>query len=196
MSIHSLATASQAPRSTRDEVLEIVREIPGVTSAQVIELMPHAPVAAKTMLSYLEKRGEIIAASGDNPAPRPAGLAARGWRPKVLTYRINPIPGGGDAPARPKRACRRRSKGPTEAGLQATVEMLRQRIAELEAWQARAIERFPDLAVPAHVIQARKAVAAEVRKSDPRLADEIDAGRKDETLMVRVAIRILEDHMA
>jgi hypothetical protein len=71
---------------------------------------------------------------------------------------------------------------------------LRRQLAELEAWKEAAMSRFPDLAVSPIVLKARKLVADEVRAGgDMLLANQIVEGKKDETLLVKVAIKALEE---
>jgi hypothetical protein len=74
------------------------------------------------------------------------------------------------------------------------LEQAQAEIEELRAWKEAAMSRFPDLAVSAVVIKARKIVADEVRAGgDTLLANQIVSGLKDSTLMVRVALKALED---
>ena len=68
----------------------------------------------------------------------------------------------------------------------------RDRIAELEAWKAAAIARYPDLAVAPEVLEARNLVADMLREDGDKLgAAEVLAGRRDHTPLVRVTLRAL-----
>lgn len=171
-------------RKTRDEVLEIVREMPGLTTNEIHALMPHTSRAAlNSMVTYLTARGDILRTEGKQEMG-PKGIARRN-----PTYAIssNPTP----------KAVKHKVKEPSTTALHATIKELHDKIADLEAWKQAAIARYPVLGVPPIVARARKLVAAEVRAGgDNALADQIIAGAKDATLMVRVAIKALEESEA
>lgn len=168
-------------RKTREEVLEIIREMPGLTTNEIYGLMPHTSRAAvNSMITFLTARGDIVRTEG-KVETGPKGMARRN-----PTYAVssNPAP----------KAVPHKTKEPSTAALHATIKQLHDTIAELEQWKQVAIARYPDLAVPPVVIRARKLVATEVRAGgDNALADQIIAGAKDATLMVRVAIKALEE---
>lgn len=103
----------------------------------------------------------------------------------MYAYSPNPNPAPAPAAAQPKM----KRKKPTEAGLQATVSLLREQVAELEAWKADAIRRHPDLAVSPVVLKAR-ALAA---RKFPDKANEIHSGRMDDKPLIQVIVEALEE---
>lgn len=162
-----------AQRTTSDEIIEIIREMPGVTTHDISELMPH--VKRRTIiptLSYLFAKGEVTREE----------LRSENNR-KMFKYFINPDPK--PVAREPKR------KQPTEVAWHARVAELEAEISELRAWKRAAIERFPDLDVDPIVIEARKIVAEETRATDPALADQVLRGLKDNMLPMRVTIAAL-----
>lgn len=169
----------------RKEVIEILTNLPDSTTRDVSTLMPHVPFGTTASVLHLLKLEGIVEESGHNEI-----TTADGKKRKQTTYRIsaNPTP----VPVEPK--VKRKQQGPTNAGYEARITELKAQIAELEQWKADAISRFPDLAVSPMVVIARKLVADEVRKSgDNRLADEIIAGRNDNTMLMRVTLKALEE---
>jgi hypothetical protein len=160
-------------RSVTDEVLEIVREMPGVTSGQIVELMPHITkkqsVYAALNSQYL--RGVI---ARDTVPPEGKGRPAFAWK-------MNPDP----AQKPPVRSV---SSATSQKIVDTTVTSLRAQIAELEAWKADAIGRYPDLAVDAIVLKARSIVAAELHDGGDFVGSEaVLAGHRDTVLRYYVA---------
>lgn len=171
-------------RSTlKGEILEILRELPGLTTQEILELMPHTTRSSVfSLVSKLVRSGAVEVAGTKPGAPRQIG----GKPYPISTYRIsaNPTP----------NVVQMRRKQPSETALTVRIKELEDRIAELTVWKNAAIARYPDLAVDTVVLKARKLVAEEVRAGgDVALADQIIAGNKDATLMVRVTIKALEE---
>lgn len=166
-------------KKTSDEVLEVIRNLPDCKSEEIQQLVSHAsPSVIRQILSSLYQQGVIIR----HTIKRGAG---EGRSPYF--YRINPNP---DQP--PPPPVQRKVTQPTEAGLQAQVEALKARVAELEAWRADAIARFPDLDVDPVVLEARKIVAKELRDGgDSVMAEQVLAGHKDTTLPMRATVAAL-----
>ena len=167
--------------NTRAEVLEIIRTIPEVTSSEIRELMPHVTVGAVTsMVHWLKKRGDI-----ENGTTK-SKLKSDGVWLKVPTYKVS------DTPKR--KAHTFKLKAPTLVAVSATVEELNEKVANLEAWKAEAIRKYPELAVAPVVLRARKLVAEELRASgDHALAKHVMDGAKDESMLIRVAAKALEE---
>lgn len=166
---------------TQAEVLEIIREMPGVTSAEIVSLMPHrSRSSVMSMVFWLKSKG-AIEESGKKV------ISMKNGAPKhVATYTLSSTP--------THNVVKMKRKAPTEAALHIQIKQLNAQIAELEAWKRDAIARYPDLAVDPTVLKARKLVAEEVRAGgDHTLADQIMLGRKDDTLMMRVTIKALEE---
>lgn len=170
---------------TRKEVLEIVRTLPGVDASEIITLMPHVSRATVyCALTKLKAEGVLIV-DGKKQLKRSNG--APYWASK---YVLNPSPN----PSPTSNVVKMKRRAPTEVGVNVQMQELKARIAELEAWKRDAIARYPDLAVAPVVLKARKIVADEVRAGGDRaLADHVMAGHKDDTLMVRVTIKALEE---
>lgn len=167
--------------NTRAEVLEIIREMPGLTSSEIASLMPHKnKVTVASTVFHLKQEG-VIEVSGKKDT------VSKDGRPKpILTYTLstNPTP----------NVIKMKRKAPSEAALHMQIRELQQQITELQAWKAKAVEQYPDLAVEPVVLKARKLVAAELRASgDTSLAHHVEVGDKDTTLMMRVAIKALEE---
>lgn len=167
--------------NTREEVLEIIREIPGCTTAEIRALMPHVSYnAVATMIHTLKTQG-IIEVKDTKETIRSDGKVNT-----VPTYVLssNPTP----------NVVKLKRKAPTEAALHMQIRQLQEQIATLEAWKADAIARYPELAVAPVVLRARKLVAEELRAGgDPTLAQHVERGEKDTTLMMRVTIKALEE---
>lgn len=172
---------TQTNTDVRAGILEIMRELPDSTLGDVCALMPHVSYSAvSSTISYLKKTG-VVEVSGRKSIMRSNGAPNR-----VSTYRLstNPTP----------NVVRMKRKEPTEAGLRMQVKQLQEQIAELVAWKQEAIARFPDLAVDPVILRARELVSAEVKAGgDNALAEAVLAGRKDDTLMMRVTIKALEE---
>jgi hypothetical protein len=163
-----------------EEVLNLARELPGITTRELTTFMPHvSPSVVSTTVHYLKTRG-VLVKDGAKQVDTKQGPR------EFPTYKVsdNPVPAA--------KKCK--LKKPTEAGLQARLDEAHRLIAELQAWKESAMSRFPDLAVSPLVLKARKLVADEVRAGgDLILANHIVEGKKDETLLVKVAIKALEE---
>jgi hypothetical protein len=166
---------------TQADILVAVEAYPGSTTQELINLLPHLPKSSvQTTVSTLFRRKKLRL--GEPKLGSRGGLIY-----SYRTYHLN----DGSVPSTPKPTS---LKAPPEAGLKVRLEQAQAEIEELRAWKEAAMSRFPDLAVSAVVIKARKIVADEVRAGgDTLLANQIVSGLKDSTLMVRVALKALED---
>ena len=165
-------------RTTREEITEIVREMPGVTQTEIMELMPHVPcTTVSSMLNTMYVSGEVVRESKPTVAKR--------GRSTVFAYTMNP-----DPLQKPPAHTIRKTQ-PTSVAFESRIAELEAKIAELKAWKRAAIERFPDLDVDPVVLEARKIVAAEIETSDPSLASQVRSGVKDNILPMRVTIAAL-----
>lgn len=163
------------------QIIEVVKEMPGLTTSEISSLMPHAN---KSTVGYymhrLAKQGIIYEVG------KKSSGGGSGRRRNVAVYAFSDNPQPVAVPVK--------RKAPTEAALHIHIKELKAQIAELETWKADALSRYPDLAVDPVVLRARKLVADEVRAGgDKALAEQILAGRKDDTLMVRVTVKALEE---
>lgn len=161
----------------QSEVEEVVREMGPVTALEVIQLMPHAArQQVYASLNALEVKGKI--SSEKIPDPKDD-------RRKVNRYSY-----GG----KPREAKPRKVKAPTNQAQVINATDYRAKIAELEAWKADAIARFPDLAVDPDTIRAREIVHKMLIDSgDRNLAADVLAGKKDETMLVRACVAALSE---
>jgi len=160
--------------SIQSEVEEIVREMGPVTALEVIELMPHVTrQQVYSRLNSLEVEGRVSSEKVPDP---------KDDRRKVNRYTIGGTP-------RPKAHKR---KVPTNQTQVVNTAGYREKIAELEAWKADAIARFPELAVDPDVLKARKIVHKMLMEGgDRNLAADVIAGKKDETMLVRACVAAL-----
>lgn len=86
------------------------------------------------------------------------------------------------------------SKPPTDKGLKFRLDQALAKIEELAKWKEDAVARFPDLAVPPSIVTARAKVAAIYRADGDELkAAAIEAGKHDNTPILRAAASIIED---
>jgi hypothetical protein len=161
------------PLTVREEIAVLIEAAgeAGITSQEILGFFPQQRNGASANLSTLYQEG------GYRREPLPGVRAFRYFR---------------DPGAPPKERVARPRKQ-TEAGARAECTILRERIAELEAWQADALKRFPQLAVPPLVIRAREIVAQEYREqNDPHGAQDTLAGKRDHTVMLKAVVRSLE----
>jgi hypothetical protein len=164
-----------------NDIIALVTELPGITAKEIMDFMPHMSSAAVSSCLHSLKNKGTITLSGKKRMSTKVGPRA------VPAYKI----GDGTPAPRPKKM---KLKSPTEAGLNAQLEALKQKVAELEAWKVNAMARCPELSVPPIVLKARELVAAELRAhADHTLADAVAAGKKDDTMLVRVTIKALEE---
>lgn len=164
---------------THNKIMETLSLFPNITSAEVMDLLPELPKSSVyTFLSKGAAKGMLV------EGPKKYPPTGEGY--KQRTYAVNPN-------YTPKQRHIQTPVKPTEAGFNARIEELHAKLAELESWKADAIARFPDLAVPPLVLTARKLAADEVRAGgDSALANQIMAGQKDGTMLVRVTLKALE----
>lgn len=163
-----------------EQILEIITTMPGSTWRDVHTLMPHVTASVVTNTLHGMKARGIIRPNG-----RAQFMRSNGAPLFMAKYEVNPE-------GKPPES-KRKVTEPSLTALRTQIEQLVATITELAAWKDDAIRRYPDLAVAPVVIKARKLVAEEVRAGgDKHLADEILAGHKDSTLMVRVTIKALE----
>lgn len=164
----------------QSEIEEVVREMGPVTAQEVIQLMPHAArQQVYAGLNSLEAKGIISSEKIPNPNAHKGGLTT------ISRYSY-----GG----KPREAKPRKVKVPTNQAQVINAADYRAKIAELEAWKADAIARFPDLAVDPDTIRARKIVHKMLIDSgDRNLAADVLAGKKDETMLVRACVAALSE---
>lgn len=164
-----------------DEILAVVKELPGITAREIYEFMPHVPKGTvSSAIHGLKVQGYFTFGTKVLPT-------RKGDR-EFTTFTLSPNPDPKYAPVIKKR------KTPTESGVNAQLEQIKAELAELKAWKDMAIARYPDLLVDSTVLKARKIVAAELKAAgDCNLAEQVLAGKKDETMLVKVTARALEE---
>lgn len=156
------------------EILEIVRELPGVTSEEITALMPHTTrQSVRHELKRLAFKGKI-----DRVIKKKPGEGGR----QPYAYSISQT---GKPPLKlvPKKA--------PPVVSECLVSALRAEIAELKAWKAEAIRRYPDLGVPPEVLAARK-IVAETMSGDKMFVDSLMRGEKDNLPIMKVALKAME----
>ena len=170
-------------KTIREEVFEVVKELPGTTSGDVVALMPH--VHKQTVYSSLD----ALRVRGEIRQERPYAGGHVTWFANATVTPPPPkrrkiTPDGVTTVSSPEVA---------QAHYQSTIDRLQARIAELEAWKADAIQRYPDLAIDPMLKKARDIVAQELRDSgDKDLAEKAIAGQLDTKLPVRLVLKMLE----
>ncbi len=156
-----------------EEILEVVRELPGRTVGEIMLLLPQINQSnMSSMLSQLTRRGKVRREIG----PRNAG----GQTPYI--YFI------GDGTPQPVK---RKLTKPTPVAMAHNADALRRELDELRKWKADAIARYPDLAVPPLVIKARQLYAAQLNGNAAAVSD-VRAGKMDDGAPMRAIIAALE----
>lgn len=174
--------------AVKQEVYEIVQAMPGVTSGEVVELMPHV------------KKQSVYAALN---VAFTMGLMTRDGRPaKWHWVEGKPVPPvrGIKPSSRPKwDVCVPNSveNSYTEAQIlrsgEAVLGRTNAELIELRQWKADAIARYPDLAVDPLVLKARRIVAQTLRDSgDANMAEVVERGTMDHKPLMKVALAALE----
>jgi len=158
--------------SLTKRVFDVIAQFPeGIAAHEIKDLLPEDNVgnAIFGTISALKMGGKILtAAKRKNPV-------TDHW---VAAYTINENWNAG-APIMRKPA-------PAPIGIQANLDAAKATIAELQAWKAAAIARYPDLAVEPALLEARKRAAAVFKTDGDHLkATAIMAGKHDSTAIVR-----------
>lgn len=163
--------------NTRTQVIEAVKAFPNSSAQTVSELIPG------TNNSQIQQMCLALYSAGVFDREK-APKSGAGQPPFLYRLAENPQP----------RTTIRSSRGTNPlAVLQAREKALTARVAELEQWQAEAMLRYPDLAVSPIVIEARKIVAEQFQaRHDTHAAEDVLAGRKDESTIVKAVVAALE----
>lgn len=168
-----------AKPSTLKEILEVVTTLPGATSGQIIDLMPHVKKqSVYAGLNSLYVRGTIT---------REKTKANCGF-----AWSVNP---DGKPPVAQRTVKWTRSpEAYTETKIVLPPPAIFTELEELRRWKAEAIERYPDLAVSPIVLKARQMVAEEIGNADEVMRKAVLAGQRDGTITMRVAVKMLETY--
>lgn len=147
-------------KKTQDEqILEVIRAMPGVTNKETVELTGIAYGNVTARMSVMRKRG------------------------LVKTKENRHYLGDGKPTVPPKL----KMKKSTKAELRITE--LEELVVSLTAKLAEAIAKYPDLAIKPKVLEARKIVADVFnRKGDKQKAHEALTGKLDESPIMEVAL--------
>lgn len=170
--------------STINEILEIVTALPGATSGQIIDLMPHVKKqSVYAGLNNLYVRGLV---TREKVGSSTQGRPAYAWsvnpdgKPPVVVRKVKP------SNTLRWNSCSVSTRPPEPpADLYGELE-------ELRRWKADAIARYPDLAVDPLVLKARNMVAEEIGSADTVMRDAVLRGERDGALPMRVALKLLE----
>lgn len=169
--------------SLRNEILEIVRQLPDITSREIATLLGHLNEGTIfSMVNKLKNDGVLLVTQG-----KPM-MMKNGHKKTLATYRINPDP-------KPLPLVKNKNRKPTvaECRHEANMQVLRNKIAELESWKATAIKRYPDLGVSPAVFKARAMVAQEyTTMGNLDIAESVLAGERDDSPMMRLALKAME----
>lgn len=180
-------------KSARSRVLECITDAPGLTGAEIAELLsdlPNTSVAA--VLTKLAGQGEVMREPArtasqratfrytlnTDPAAKPAIKRYRPRKGKVTTIepQRGPLPSVEVKPVSGNGSIKTMSK----ASLRGRVAFLEQEVADLRAWKASALERYPDLAVDPLVLKARAIVAKVLcDRGDAEGAHQVKQGQRD-----------------
>lgn len=171
-------------KATMSEILEVVKAMPGVSGADVCALCPEiSPREASKALSVMYSQGVLTRRFAPIEREDSKRGGARGHFCCTVNDHPEPTP---PAPVRQRRS-------PTLGGLAVQVAELKARIAELEAWKADALKRYPVLAIPPIVIRARRITTEALRDVDRPTADRIEAGLMDRSPIMLATIHALGD---
>ena len=145
-------------------VIETVKAYPGLVATEIAELHPELRLSQVHSTLHEARAGGLIRGEKTDRHQRP-----------MAYYAADGLP---DEPM--ERRVRRVHK--------TDIPALRARVAELEAWQADALARYPDLAVSANVLKARELLQMAVAGFD----DEINKGEWDDHPVMRAMLHGLE----
>lgn len=149
-----------------NDILEAVKHLPNVTRAELVDLLSptHKKMAVGMGITKLVRRRKL--ATGEKPNPKRRG------RRTIQTFVIP-----------------QHDKIPEKKATVPEFQRMKREVEELRAWKEEAIRRFPDLAVPAIVIEARALVATEL---DNGHKAEVLAGKKDDSPIMRAVLAALK----
>lgn len=165
--------------NTDASILETIKAVPDISSPEIAHLLDIAPSNVSARLSLLYRQGNL----------RREKKQVEGARKPPFAYRWQQ----GFVPD--QKPCQRHVNRAVEPSTGAATELaeLRARLVELEAWQADAVDRFPELAVDKIVLEARRIVADEMRgREDKRGVEDVLKGRRDDSVLVRSVVAALE----
>ena len=169
---------SDAPRlpPRAAEVFEAIQAFEGATIEQIMAVCDLKVDAARKQVGYLGRRG-LIASRRDRDPER---LKSDGSPVSFARYYV--------ADDSERQAAKPR--GEAAQTLNDQIAALKSEIAELRAFKAAALERYPDLAVPEVVMRARKIVAKHL--SDPANMTRLNNGLMDSSPIMLATIAALE----
>lgn len=156
---------------TDKELLLLVETQPGITATQVAEFYDVGTAQANARLRRLFNEGKLARKD----------ISPKGIRGINYGYALS----NGEAPS--PRPLKRST--PTENGWKARYNEALVEVDRLKEWQAEALRRYPDLAVPDVVFRARQIVA----KAAPEHRAEALDGRLDKKPIMLVTIAALEE---
>lgn len=175
------------------EVYEAIYAFPGSTYQELAEMLSvtgknENSRRAKVNAAVIELRGKQLV---NIHHKKTVGFS----RPPRIVFAVTE-----QNPYDPSAGIEVHQRGATRSGkakhvdpLVLEVDGLRARVAELEAWQADALRRFPDLAVPEIVVRAQRIAANAVREKNPDMAEAILAGQRNDSPIMLATIAALEE---
>lgn len=170
-------------KDAETRLIDIVKALPGSMSPDIVALADMSRPAVTNGLVLLTRRGVLRRELRPIPDKKGPG------RGTAYAYFINE----GGALVAPTPVIKRKSFAPTPTAQTETIKALRAEVAELTAWKADAIARYPDLGVEPIILKARKIVADIYRnKMDPARQAEAQLGKLDNTPIMQATVAALE----
>lgn len=171
----------------KDQLLQAVYECEGLNAAEIATLTDNDRSVSNSNLIRLCQEGLLRREVTQERIPH--GNSFR----MAAVYRYYKGTGEPDAVAKHERKPRTQPKSKvTEVGWEARYNQLWSEHVELQAWKARAIERYPDLQVSEDVLRARRIAA----KANPDFAKALLAGEKDNSPIMLAVLAAIEEMAA
>ena len=184
---------------TRDTVAAVLAANPGISSFEVSRHLPHFPLGTVSSSLSTLKAERRIYVSGHKSQRYDDGkirtvpvyhLIACNKNRKLLAqypnamFRSAPVESSEPVGLEAVRIDQ----------LETTVTELENRVRELKAWKANAIQQYPELNVPAALLRARNAMAQAMRDNNSGVeASKIMAGDWDDTVVMKALLKAMEN---
>lgn len=184
---------------TRDTVAAVLAANPGISSFEVSRHLPHFPLGTVSSSLSTLKAERRICVSGHKAQRYDDGKIRT-----VPVYHLTACNKNRKLTAQYPNAVFR--PAPVESSepvgleavridqLETTVTELENRVRELKAWKANAIQQYPELNVPAALLRARNAMAQAMRDNNSGVeASKIMAGDWDDTVVMKALLKAMEN---
>lgn len=184
---------------TRDTVAAVLAANPGISSFEVSRHLPHFPAGTISSSLSTLKTERRICVSGHKAQRYDDGKIRT-----VPVYHLTACNKNRKLTAQYPNAAFR--PVPVESSepvgleavridqLETTVTELENKVRELKAWKANAIQQYPKLNVPAALLRARNAMAQAMRDNNSGVeASKIMAGDWDDTVVMKALLKAMEN---